>query len=170
MEVFVKDMELHKFSGKFPEMASVAREMSEMLPEGHARLLVDYIVMDCEPGMSTCRDTRWHVDGDPAKDNAYALWVSGPNRTLFLADPFELPELPSDREEQNRLLEETLAGRKSVEVPEETPFLYDSRTPHRGVVCEKSGRRVFLRLMATNYIKPKNMVWRGQDVPFRPAV
>lgn len=169
MEVFVKDMELHKFSGKFPEAGRVAHEMSLMLPRGYAHYLVDYIVMYCVPGEGTCRDTRWHVDGDPRKDNRYALWVSGPNRTLFLADPLELPELPEGREEQNRLLEETLAGRRSVEVPEETVFLYDSRTPHRGVLCEQPGRRAFLRLMATNYIRPKNIIRRGQDVPFRPA-
>jgi hypothetical protein len=170
MEVFVKDMDLHKFSGKFPEAAGVAHEMLPLLPAGYDHYLVDYIVMDCVPGAGTCRDTRWHVDGDPRKDNRYALWVSGPNRTLFLADPFDLPELPEGREDQNILLEETLAGRRAMEVPDGTPFLYDSRTPHRGVVCEKSGRRVFLRLMATNYIKPKNMVRRGQDVPFQPAV
>lgn len=170
MEIFVKDMELHKFSRKFPEMAGVAHEMRSRLPEGYSHYLVDYVVMDCEPGMDTCRDTRWHVDGDPRRDNRYALWVSGPNRTLFPAEPVELPELPEGREEQNRLLEEMMAGRDYLRIPDGEAVLYDSRTPHRGVACDETGRRVFLRLMATNYIKPKNMVRRGNEVPFRSGV
>lgn len=170
MEIFVKDMELHKFSRKFPEMAGVVREMFEMLPEGYKSYLVDYNVIDCEPGMATCRDTRWHVDGDPRRDNRYALWVSGPNRTLFPAEPMELADLPEGREEQNRMLEALLEGKDSLRIPDGKAVLYDSRTPHRGVVCEEYGRRVFLRLMATNYIVTKNIVRRGEDVPFRPAV
>ena len=169
MEVFVKDMELRKFVRKFPEWESLASEMRAMLPERH-NYLVDLVVMDCEPGVNTCRDTRWHVDGDPRKDNRYALWVSGPNRTEFLRDPFDLPDLPEAREEQNRLLEELLADRVPLRIPDGEAIVYDSRTPHRGVVCEEYGRRSFLRLMATDYIKPKNIVRRGDNVPFRPAV
>lgn len=170
METFVKDMELGRFVRKFPEWESTAAEMRAMLPDGYLNYLVDLVVMDCEPGVNTCRDTRWHVDGDPRKDNKYALWVSGPNRTEFLADPFDLPDLPEGREEQNRLLEELLSDKVSLRIPDGEAILYDSRTPHRGVVCEEYGRRSFLRLMATNYIKPKNILRRGENVPFRSGV
>ena len=170
MEVFVKDMELRKFVRKFPEMSERAAEMRAMLPDGYKNYLVDLVVMDCVPGLGTCRDTRWHVDGDPERDNKYALWVTGPNRTEFLAEPFVLPELPKNREIQNILLEEVLAGRLARRIPDGEAMLYDSRTPHRGVVCDEQGRRTFLRMMATNYIVPKNIVKRGQDVPFRSAV
>lgn len=170
MEVYVKDMELHKFAGKFPEMEGVAREMLSVLPEGYRHYLVDFVVMDCSPGMRTCRDTRWHFDGDYRGDNRYALWVEGPNRTEFLSEPAHFSDVPEGREEQNRFLEASLAGRMCSQVPEREIVLYDSRTPHRGVVCSEAGRRRFLRLMATNQIKPKNMIRRGQDVPFRPAV
>lgn len=170
MEVFVKDMELRKFLRRFPEMGATADMMRAGLPDGYSHYLVDFVVMDCEPGMKTCRDTRWHVDGDPRKDNRYAIWASGPNRTEFLSEPFDLPELPEEREEQNRLLEETLSSRSVREIPDGEHILYDSRTPHRGVVCRESGRRVFLRLMATNYIKPKNIVRREDEVPFRSGV
>jgi hypothetical protein len=169
MEVFVKDMELRKFVRKFPEWESLAAEMRAMLPE-RQNYLVDLVVMDCEPGANTCRDTRWHVDGDPRKDNRYALWVSGPNRTEFLRDPFDLPDLPEAREEQNRLLERLLADKVPLRIPDGEAILYDSRTPHRGVVCEEYGQRRFFRLMATNYIKPKNIVRRGENVPFRSGV
>lgn len=170
MEVFVKDMEIGRFLGKFPELGALASIMRDALPAGYRNYLVDLVVMDCEPGMGTCRDTRWHVDGDPRRDNRYALWVSGPNRTEFLRDPFEIPELPESREEQNRVLEGILRGRVPLRIPDGQVMVYDSRTPHRGVVCDEAGRRTFLRVMATNYVKPKNIARRGQDVPFRPAV
>ena len=170
MEIFVKDMEFGRFLRKFPEFAAKVERMRSLLPGLHKTHLVDLVVMDCAPGKGTCRDVRWHVDGDPRRDNLYVLNVEGPNRTEFLAEPFDLPELPEGREEQNRLLEDLLRGRVSLRIPEGEDRLYDSRTPHRGVVCDEHGRRTFLRLMATNYIKPKNIVRRGQDVPFRPAV
>ena len=167
MEVFVKDMDLCRFVRKFPEWGRVAESMRSMLPEGYGNYLVDLVVMDCEPGMKTCRDTRWHFDGDYRGDNVYALWVEGPNRTQFLAEPVEIPEPPEGREEQNRFLEELLAGRLARTIPEREALVYDSRTPHRGVVCDTAGWRSFLRLMATNYIVPKNILMRGKDVPFR---
>jgi hypothetical protein len=170
MEIFVKDMELRRFILKFPEFAAKVEGMRSLLPGLHKNHLVDLVVMDCVPGKTTCRDTRWHVDGDPRRDNLYVLNVEGPNRTEFLAEPVELPELPEGREEQNRLLENLLRGRLPLRIPEGEDRLYDSRTPHRGVLCDEHGRRTFLRLMATDYIKPKNIIRRGQDVPFRPAV
>lgn len=169
MEVFVKDMELGRFLLKFPEWRDVSESMRAILPDGYANYLVDLVVMDCVPGMKTCRDTRWHFDGDWWGDNKYALWVDGPNRTEFLSEPTEIPEPPKNREEQNRFLEELLAGRVARRIPEREALSYDSRTPHRGVVCEERGRRRFLRLMATNYIVPKNILRRGDDVPFRTA-
>lgn len=170
MEVFVKDMELGRFVRKFPEWERMVGDLRSLLPDGYSNYLVDLVVMDCEPGMKTCRDTRWHVDGDPRKDNRYALWVDGPNRTEFLADPLDLPELPEGREQQNIFLEELLKGRIARRIPERSALVYDSRTPHRGVRCDEAGRRSFLRLMATNHIFPKNILRRGKDVPFRTAV
>ncbi len=170
MEVFVKDMEFGRFVRKFPEMAGTAAEMRAMLPDDYKTYLVDLVVMDCEPGMKSCRDTRWHFDGDYARDNRYVLWVVGPNRTEFLAEPTEIPEPPGDREAQNEFLERLLADRKACSIPEGVTTLYDSKTPHRGVLCSTKGRRTFLRLLATNYIVPKNIVRRGKDVPFRSAV
>ena len=170
MEIFVKDMDLHKFLRKVPEQASNVMGMRSMLPDGYSHYLVDFVVMDCEPGMKTCRDTRWHFDGDHKGNNLYVLRVEGPNRTEFLDESVELGDFPDDRESQNRLLEEMLSGRKTKEIPEGEPVLYDSRTPHRGVVCNLRGRRVFLRLLATDRIKPKNIVRRGDEVPFRSAV
>lgn len=166
MEVFVKDMELRRFLRGFPESAASVEGMMSLLPGTHKNHLVDYVVMDCSPGKKTCRDTRWHFDGDYWGDNLYVLRVSGPNRTEFLAEKVDIPEPPRGREEQNRFLEGLLAGRDTLRIPDGGELMYDSRTPHRGVVCDEVGTRVFLRLMATNYIQPKNIVRRGENVPF----
>ena len=167
MEIFVKDMELDKFLRKFPELSETVNSMRGKLPDSYRSYLVDYVVMDCVPGMKTCRDTRWHIDGNPKKDNLYVIRVEGVNRTEFLLDPVNLPELPEGREEQNRLLENLLKNSVPLRISDGEEKVYDSRTPHRGVVCDEKGRRVFLRLMATNYIKPKNIIRRGDNVPFR---
>ena len=59
---------------------------------------------------------------------------------------------------QNRYLEGL--GLVGVEVPEMTVVTYDSRSPHRGVVCRVPGKRFFLRVMGTDYINPKNYLKR----------
>lgn len=166
MQLFVKDMELNKFLLKFPEFAGKVGRMRSLLPGTHKNHLVDLMVMDCSPGKNTCRDTRWHFDGDYWGDNLYVLNVEGPNRTEFLGEEVDIPDPPRGREEQNRFLEDFLKDRVSLRIPEGEDRLYDSRTPHRGVVCDEAGRRVFLRLMATNYIEPKNIVKKGANVPF----
>jgi hypothetical protein len=37
---------------------------------------------------------------------------------------------------------------------------YDSRVPHRGVLCRVPGKRMFLRVMGTDTIRAKNFVRR----------
>jgi hypothetical protein len=152
-KIMVKDCELKSFRKRFPDFSPLLDEMRSFLPDGYKFYLVDFIVQDCLPGAQTCRDVRWHFDGDFYKDNKYALWVKGPNRTEFPRTTPELPEIPPDRESQNVLLENIIPD--GVEVAEQTIIGYDSTTPHRGVVCKESGRRMFVRIMASNYIKPK---------------
>lgn len=154
-EIWAKDWDISRFLRRFPNMASVVEPMRFLLPSGRAYYLVDMIVKEHLPGDPTCRDVRWHFDGDYGGTNAYTLWAKGPNRTEF---PREIPDLdpPADREAQNRYLESL--GLVGVEVPEMTVATYDSRTPHRGVLCRVPGKRVFLRVMGTDTIKPKNFV------------
>ena len=153
-EIWAKDWDFYRFLRRFPHMGSVVEPMRGLLPD-RANYLVDMIVKDHIPGERTCRDVRWHFDGDYWGNNEYALWAKGPNRTLF---PAEVPELdpPENREYQNRYLEGL--GLVGVEVPEMTVVRYGSRTPHRGVVCSVPGKRVFLRVLSTDTIKPKNFV------------
>lgn len=155
-EIFVKDLSLEKFLMRFPQFASLAQKMRSHLPDGYENYLVDLSVQMCESGDKTCRDVRWHIDGDSRLDNQYVLWVRGPNRTRFLEKPIELPELPENRLEQNLFLENLLRDSSSIEAPAEHIIGYDSKTPHKGVICKDFGKRVFVRMMASNYILPKN--------------
>lgn len=153
-EIFVKDCSLVDFRKKFKEFDDLAAKMRNCLPNGYKYYLVDLVIQDCKPNQTTCRDIRWHFDGDFHKDNKYVLWVKGPNRTQFpkIIGSFDPP---AGREEQNEYLEKNLAHIEVDDVPDSTIVAYDSTTPHRGVKCKESGRRVFVRMMASNYIKPK---------------
>ena len=80
--VFAKDFSLGFFIRKFPDFLPLANVMRSMLPDGYTNYLVDLVVTDCKPGVKTCKDTRWHVDGDFDGDNVYVLWakdLTGPN-------------------------------------------------------------------------------------------
>lgn len=156
-EVWAKDWEISKFLRRFPRVEPVVRAMRDLLPDGKKNYLVDMICRDHLPGDKTCKDVRWHFDGDYRGGNVYALWARGPNRTEFarIIPPLDPPE---DRESQNRYLESL--GLVGVEVPEMTAVAYDSRTPHRGVVCRVPGNRLFVRVMGTDSIAPKNYLKR----------
>lgn len=154
-EIHVKDMELTKFRTKFSDLAGLLDIMRARLPDGYKHYLVDLIVQDQRPGLHTCRDIRWHVDGDFRGDNKYVLWVRGPNRTEFPSQIPQLESFPEERHPQNEFLEKTLCQIPSVCVPDMTLVRYDSRTPHRGVKCKESGVRTFVRMLASNYIRPK---------------
>lgn len=153
--VFAKDFSLGFFVRKFPEFTSLVNEMRSLLPDGYANYLVDLVVTDCKPGVRTCKDTRWHVDGEFSGNNVYVLWAKGPNRTQF---PRVTPELtmPENRNDQSIYLENL--GLDGVEVSDQTIVRYSSQTPHRGVVCKESGLRTFVRMVATNTISPKNIL------------
>lgn len=155
-EIWAKDWNFSHFVRKSPQMETLVLAMKNLLPERKA-LLVDLIVRDHKVGDYTCRDIRWHFDGDYSGNNSYALWAKGPNRTEF---PEIIPELnpPQDRESQNRYLEGlSLVG---IEVPEMSVVTYDSRIPHRGVVCRSTGKRIFVRLLTTDTINAKNLIRR----------
>jgi hypothetical protein len=165
-EIFVKDMDLAKFLSKFPMFSELACEMRKVLPDGYQHYLVDFIVKECVQGDRTCKDIRWHVDGYFEKDNRYVLWAKGPNRTQFPQNT-HIDSLPHDREQQSRFLEKFMENKDFFEVPEQTMVSYDSRTPHRGVICKKEGKRLFVRMMATNYIKPKNIIRESANASFQ---
>ncbi len=154
-EIFVKDSSFVDFQRKFTQLGCLIEKMRSYLPDNYKYYLVDLVVQNCSPGRQTCRDIRWHFDGDYNKENKYILWVKGPNRTQF-APEVELNP-PDSRESQNQYLEEILADIEPTTVPDSTIVAYDSKTPHRGVKCSESGQRIFVRLLASNYIRPKRI-------------
>lgn len=154
-DLFVKDSNLVDFERKFSGLRSLTQKMRSHLPNGYLFYLVDFVVQGCLPGDKTCRDIRWHFDGDFHKENKYVLWVKGPNRTQF-APKVQL-DPPEGREQQNEYLEKTLADIEPITAPDSTIIAYDSQTPHRGVRCEEFGKRFFVRMMASNYIRPKRI-------------
>lgn len=156
--VFAKDWGILAFCRRFPDFAGLADRMCEHLPSGYNNYLVDMMVHDCRPGVRTCKDIRWHFDGDYAGDNRYVLWVRGPNRTEFLKDSPDFVGLPEDRGSQNLFLEKMLAGAVVVSAPDQAMVGYGSKVAHKGIICKETGRRVFLRAMASNYIRPKNIL------------
>lgn len=157
-EIFAKDFSLNKFNEKFPKFKKLILEMRRQLPDNYKNYLIDFVVHDCKPGTYTCKDVRYHVDGDFNKNNHYVLWVSGPNRTLFPKAIPEIKDFPENRNEQNNFLENLLKDQENFEVPEETFVSYTSKTPHKGVICKDIGKRYFFRMMASDYIAPKNHI------------
>lgn len=155
-ELFIKDSNIVDFEKKFSQIRFLTQQMRSYLPNGYKFYLVDFVVQGCRPGEKTCRDIRWHFDGDFHKDNKYVLWVKGPNRTQFpkIISSYSPPE---GRENQNEYLEQILTDIEPITVPDSTIVAYDSTTPHRGVRCDESGKRFFIRMMASNYIRPKRM-------------
>lgn len=153
---FIKDYDFFKF--KIEEYKHILLEMKSRIKSDFSYYLVDLIIKEHNIGDKTCTDTRYHLDGDFELDNQYCIYCEGPNRTVFCNEKINFENFPKDRESQNRLLEELIKDKDSYEIPEKEYVVYDSKTPHKGVICKEKGRRVFIRLMGTNYIKPKNYI------------
>jgi len=156
--IFVKDFEFNKFLNKFVEFKDIVLEMKQYLKNDFKYYLVDLIIKDYKIGESTCSDTRYHLDGDYKKDNQYCIYCEGPNRTLFSDEKIDFSNFPESRDDQNNVLESMLKDKPFYEIEDKKFIIYDSKTPHKGVVCKQNGLRKFIRLMGTNYIKPKNYI------------
>lgn len=157
-EIFVKDFCCDRFCKKFPRFKNLIGEMKNRIDINYKYFLVDLIIKNHKKGDKTCRDVRYHLDGDYKSDNQYCLWVNGENRTIFSKENIDFDNFPEERSDQNQFLENTLRGKECFEVPENTFVVYSSKDPHKGTICKKSGRRVFVRLMGTNYIPPRNFI------------
>jgi hypothetical protein len=157
-EIFVKDYDYNKFIKKFVDFEKIVCEMKAKIKNDFSFYLVDLIIKNHKIGEKTCTDVRYHLDGNFELDNQYCIYCEGSNRTIFCNEKINFENFPKDRESQNRLLEEFLKSKDSYEIPEKEYIVYDSKTPHKGVVCKEKGKRVFIRLMGTNYIKPKNYI------------
>ena len=137
-------------------MADIAIRMKDIVGEGFKNYLVNVTAKDYRIGEKTCKDVRYHFDGDYYKDNVYCIWCKGPNRTVFLTDKPFFKDVPKDRFSQNSFLEKILKDVPCKEIEDQTFVKYTSQDPHKGVVCKKPGNRIFIRVMGTNYIEAMN--------------
>jgi len=159
-EIVIKDYEYDKFCKKFIELADLVQQMKSFIGGNYKNYLVNVTVKDHKIGDKTCVDISYHFDGDYHKDNVYCIWCKGPNRTVFPVHSSKqvFHEVPENRFDQNSFLEKMLYGVPSKEIDEQTFIKYTSKDPHKGVVCKTTGKRIFVRLMGTNYLEPKNYV------------
>jgi hypothetical protein len=155
-EIVVREYDFDKFCTKYRIFSDIVSEMKNIINVGFKNYLVNVVSADYKAGERTCSDTRYHIDGDFNSGNEYCVWCSGVNRTIFPSETIEFQDFPADRNSQNVFLEKTLKDKKYFEIPNQTFVYYSSKDPHKGVNCKKSGNRVFIRLMGTNYIGAKN--------------
>lgn len=155
-EMFIKDYDYHKFIILFANFKEIVCKMKNKIDNNFDYYLVDLVVKNYKVGNKTCADIRYHLDGDYKRDNQYCIYCEGENRTIFCDEKIDFSNFPEDRDSQNDLLDLLLKDKHSYEIQEKSFVVYDSKKPHKGVTCKKNGTRTFLRLMGTNYIKPKN--------------
>lgn len=160
-ELVVKDYDVDIFCKKYPQLSDLVLEMKKVVGGNFQNYLVNITSKDYKIGDKTCADTRYHFDGDYYRDNIYCIWCKGLNRTVFPEKPVVLENVPKDRFEQNIFLEKILKDVPSKEIDDQTLVRYTSQDPHKGVVCKKPGNRLFVRVMGSNYLEPKNYVKRN---------
>ena len=161
-EIVIKDYDFESFCKKYSsfDMVPKMKSIIDMLNLSFKHYLVNVTIKDYSVGDKTCVDTRYHVDGDYTKDNVYCLWCKGSNRTVFSKSSLENVSMPNERMAQNIFLENLLKDSNSYEVDDQTIYRYTSKDPHKGVICKVPGNRIFVRVMGTNYLTPKNYIQR----------
>lgn len=160
-EIVIKDFEIDLFCKKYPYIKDIILEIKKIIGGNFKHYLVNVTAKNYKTGDKTCKDIRYHFDGDYYKDNVYCLWCKGPNRTIFPTEKLTFKDLPVERYKQNIYLENLLKDIPSKEVEDQTFVKYTSQDPHKGVICAVDGFRTFIRVMGTNYINPVNYVKRN---------
>jgi len=160
-EIVIKDYDFNIFCARYNELSEIVSEMKNIIGCDFKNYLVNVTVKDYKIGEKTCKDVRYHFDGDYYKDNEYCVWCKGNNRTVFPTEKTNLSNVPENRFEQNAFLEKVLKNVPSKEIEDQTFVKYTSQDPHKGVICREPGNRIFIRLMGTNYIKASNYAKRN---------
>ena len=160
-EIVLKDYDIDIFYKRYQELSDLVSEMKKVIGGNFQNYLVNITSKHYKIGDKTCADIRYHFDGDYYRDNTYCIWCKGLNRTVFPEKSIVFENVPKDRLEQNVFLERALKDVEGEEVDNETFVRYTSQDPHKGVICKEPGYRLFVRLMGTNYLEPKNYVKRN---------
>lgn len=163
--VKAKDVSMQVVEKHFPKYLELAKTLAALLP-AKKYLSVTISAKDYRVGESTCLDTGWHTDGLMNQDDPehYAIVCFGPDgsRTMFCVEPLTgyINETPSNIQERiqffGNLMQRDLNNEAGgLEVPHGCPITYTTFDVHKGRKVCIAGKRVFIRVMASNHIKPK---------------
>jgi hypothetical protein len=155
-QFFWKDCSLNFLRKHFDEL--LVKSIESLIHDGLSNpkkyLTVDIGFQLFKEGSKSCKNTEWHVDG---VDNNYLMWIDGDFRTEFQTAG-ETPKLfPKDKSkllEFNKTLEGSAAA--AVEIPNATLIKYSSQDIHKGRVATSAGKRFFIRICSSDYLRPKN--------------
>ncbi len=149
----LKDFSVQAIVRHYPHVKDLLDEVLPLI-EHKAFITVDYSELVLTKGQKTCKDTGWHVDGI---GNQYLLVSFGDFRTKFLGK-----KSPAKNQEDLRLHNQRLSSLFSLEQGHEVengvPVVYDSSDVHCGQKASFDGKRVFLRICSSDYLRPKNKV------------
>lgn len=153
------------FCEAFPAYTSVVENLLSLLPKKRyaaVTVMAEYLT----EGRGTCVDTCWHLDGRLSDGNQdhYALVCFGDEdvRTMFYARQFDGEAIvsPVGIEGRNSAFEAVLGHelhdeRHGFVVPNSVPVVYTSLDFHKGRVATRRTRRVLVRAMTSDVIKPQ---------------
>lgn len=124
-------------------------------PGKYKRVLVDIKIQDLSPKVYSCL-VGWHLDGKKhtgnKDENTYHILTYGGAPTEFIDGPIELPNTITN---QNSLARYIPCDHPVYKLPEYVWNTYTERDWHRGVNSSKPLTRIFIRIVETNYLKPK---------------
>ena len=161
----VRDVSLGAVSKHLGQYQDVVERLCALLHE-QKYTLVSITNEFLQPGTGTCLDTGWHLDGRMVQDapEHYALVCFGDDgaRTMFCDVPFsgQIPVAPTTQEGRQqlfgRLMQRDLENEAGgFEIPNGAPITYTTFDFHKGRRVLTAGRRILIRVMTSNLIRPK---------------
>ena len=164
----LKDADYRAVVRHLPEYAKLLEHLFSLIPKKR-HSLVDIAFGAFNQGSSTCKDTGWHIDGkmDKDKQEDFAIWCDADDglRTAFYKVPinYQAPiSQPTSIAGRHALFESILKHslldeppELTYEIPRQTPVSYRSFDFHKGRVATDTGKRVFIRVMTSDVIRPK---------------
>ncbi|MCO4319978.1 hypothetical protein [Aliidiomarina quisquiliarum] len=153
----------------YPQLEPVVAALSNVIPVQRKYLGLSVWSQVFEPMDTTCSDDGWHLDGrmNPDSPDYYGLICFGADgfRTMFYKGVVsaELPDtLPTTPESRRAYFQKALAHDLSdesfgFEIPNATPVGYSTFDFHKGRVAPQGGTRLFVRLAASDFIRPKRI-------------
>ncbi|WP_445766742.1 hypothetical protein [Rheinheimera sp.] len=161
----VRDVTVSAISKHLPQYEAIVQSLLAMLPQKRYSL-VTISAERLSQGQGSCVDTSWHLDGkmDATSPEHYALvcFADDGNRTLFCDEQVIgwINKTPESIEERRALFGGLLkrdlhCESGGIEIPNATPVIYSTFDFHKGRNVQYAGRRVLVRVMTSDLIRPK---------------